>query len=87
MIDLVTSIATVPAILAIVNLLKGLGLHGRWSALVAVALGVGLNLAVWAFADYAWFTAASSGLILGLGAAGLYDLGNSTTEAQHAAEE
>ena len=74
MIDLVTGIATVPAILALVNLSKSFGVTGKWAALVAVLLGVGINLAQWAWADAAWFTAATSGLLLGLGAAGLYDI-------------
>lgn len=74
MIDLVTGIATVPAIVALVNLSKTLGLPAKGALALAVVLGVALNLATYAWADYAWFTAASSGLILGLGAAGLYDL-------------
>lgn len=86
MIDLVTSLATVPAIVALVNLLKGVGLTGRWSALVAVALGIGLSVATWAWADYAWWTAASSGMLLGLGAAGLYDLAPQS-DARRAVED
>ena len=72
--DAVTTVATVPAIVAIVNLLKGLGLDGKLSALVAVILGVVLSIAVVAGAGNPIFEAASGGLILGLGAAGLYDL-------------
>lgn len=74
MIDLVTGIATVPAIVALVNAAKRTGLPDRFALVLAILLGIGLNLAVWAWADYGWFTAASSGLMLGLGAAGLYDL-------------
>ena len=78
MVDFVTAIASVPAILAVVNLLKKFGLAGPWAALAAVVVGIGLNLAVWAWADYSWFSAASTGLIFGLAAAGLYDLSPKT---------
>lgn len=36
----VVTIASVPAIVALVNMAKGLGLNGKLSALVAVILGV-----------------------------------------------
>jgi len=67
------TLASVPAILALVQLAKSLGLSGKWSALVAVILGVLLNVATYALGDYGWYQAAASGLILGLSAAGLYD--------------
>ena len=86
MIDLVTSIATVPAIVAIVNLAKRVGLPNNAALILAVVLGVALSVATWAWADYAWFTAASSGLILGLGAAGVYDL-TPPTAARRAQQE
>lgn len=74
MIDPITSIVTVPAIVALTNLAKGLGVGGKWSALVAVLLGVTLAVASHALAGTGWFDAASTGLLLGLAAAGLYDL-------------
>ena len=70
----VVTIASVPAIVALVNMAKGLGLNGKLSALVAVILGVGLNVAAVAAAGSPIFEAASQGLLLGLAAAGLYDL-------------
>lgn len=71
--DAVVAIATAPAVLALVNLLKGLGLSGRWSALVAVLLGVAITAGgVYLPADV-WQTVAE-GLVLGLAAAGLYDV-------------
>jgi len=72
--ETITILATIPAILALTNLAKSLGLAGRWSALLAVLLGVGLNVADWALAGQGWYAAAADGLILGLSAAGLYDL-------------
>lgn len=75
--DPIMTVATVPAILAIVNLAKGLGLSGRWSALAAVLLGVGLAAAE-AYAPGDLYTTISGGLILGLAAAGLYDVAKPT---------
>lgn len=72
--DAVTTIATVPAIVALTNLVKLLGIGGKWSALVAVLLGASLALASWALAGTGWWEQLSSGLLLGLAAAGLYDL-------------
>ncbi len=68
------TVATVPAIVAMVNAAKRLGLPGRAGLVLALVLGVGLNLATYAWAGAPWFDAASSGLLLGLAAAGLYDL-------------
>lgn len=75
----VSTIASIPAILALVNLLKGLGLSGRWSALVAVALGVAIAASGHLFAASGLYQACSQGLLLGLGAAGLYDASASRT--------
>ena len=72
--DAIMTIASVPAIVALVNLAKSLGLNGKLSALVAVVLGVCLNVATVAAAGSPIFEAASQGLLLGLAAAGLYDL-------------
>lgn len=72
--DTVTLIATVPAILALVNLAKRFGVKGQWATLLAVVLGVVLNVADYAWHDAGWYGAATTGLILGLGAAGLYDV-------------
>ena len=68
------TLLTAPAILALVNLTKSLGLSGKWSALVAVALGV-LIACVEAYAPAEAVQTISQGLICGLGAAGLYDVG------------
>lgn len=84
MIDTVTTIASVPAIIALTNLMKALGLGGKWAALAALLLGLTLNIAAYVFAGSGLWEAASQGLILGLAAAGLYDL---TTPATAAARE
>lgn len=71
--DAVTAIVSVPAILALVNLAKGLGLGGKWSALGAVVIGVGLTAGRQYLPPDAFGTVAE-GLLYGLGAAGLYDV-------------
>ena len=83
------SIVSVPAIVAIVNLLKGLGLTGKWSALAAVLIAVGL-VAGQAYAPSELFQTISNGLTLGLGAAGLYDMtagAGSSPKPERALEE
>lgn len=73
--DPALTIATVPAILAVVNLIKRLAPRlGAWAALVAVVLGVTFSVAQWAWAAEEWWSAATHGLLIGLAAAGLYDL-------------
>ncbi len=73
-VDVVTLIASVPAIVAIVNLLKKSGLPDAWSPLAAIVVGVGLNVTVWAWGDLAVFETVARGLIFALAASGLYDL-------------
>lgn len=75
--EIITAIATVPAILALVNWAKQFGVHGRWSTLLAVVLGVLASLAEWSVAPdpgSSLAQAAVSGLALGLSASGLYDV-------------
>lgn len=74
----VLTIASIPAILALVQLAKTFGVTGKWNTLLAVALGVILQLGDAAFLSGAstpaqWYAAFGAGLILGLSAAGLYD--------------
>lgn len=70
----VLTLVSVPAILALVNLAKGLGLSGKWAALVAVVLGAGLAVAQGQLGGLPWFQDLIQGVLLGLSAAGLYDL-------------
>lgn len=77
----IVSLASIPAILALVNLGKALGVKGKWAALLAVLLGVGLAIAQYALGGFGWYQAAVQGIILGLSAAGLYDM-KATTGGQ-----
>lgn len=66
-----TTLATAPAVLALVTLAKDLGLPKRLAAPLAVILGVILAAADHALAGTGAYAAAADGLLLGLGAAGL----------------
>ena len=68
--DAIVTIASVPAIVAVTNLLKTLGMTGRWATLAAVCLGLMLT-ALSRVLDPATWGMISDGLILGLSAAGL----------------
>lgn len=69
-------VAVVPLIIAVVALLKGLGLDKRWAPLAAVLAGVVIVVAnqaarvVPGFGD--WYQAVLAGLAAGLAAVGLY---------------
>ncbi|WRS30611.1 hypothetical protein U6G28_02675 [Actinomycetaceae bacterium MB13-C1-2] len=76
--DTVTTLATIPAILALVQLSKSFGISGKWATLLAVVLGVVLQVVEYTVSadpttTQGWYQAAATGLILGLSAAGLYD--------------
>ena len=66
-------IATVPAVLALVNLLKKAGLPDAAAPVVSLLVGV-LAVLAGQHADVAWVKALSEGVILGLAAAGVYDI-------------
>lgn len=85
--DTVMTLASIPAILALVQLGKSVGLSGKWSTLLAVVLGVALNVAQYALGDYGWYQAGASGLILGLSAAGLYDTARIASPTAEASEQ
>ena len=68
-----TTLATAPAVLALVTLAKDLGLPTRLAAPLAVVLGVVLAATDHALAGTGAYAAVADGLLLGLGAAGLYD--------------
>lgn len=67
------TIATIPMILALTNLVKSFGVTGRWSMATAVALGVIMCVTEALAGGTGIYAAVSKGLILGLSAAGLYD--------------
>lgn len=83
----VVTLATIPAVLALVNLLKGLGLVGKWSALAALVLGILISFSEYFFmtAEHSTsgiYTAIASGAVLGLSASGLYDIAGKVATKQ-----
>ena len=69
-----TAVLSVPTIIALTTLAKTMGVKGRWATLTAVVGGVALGLAQYLLADSAAWQAASGGLMLGLSAAGVWDV-------------
>lgn len=72
--EIVATVASVPAVIAIVNVLKQFGVTGKWATLAAVLVGVLVTVSAHLFGSAPVFQAAMQGLLIGLGAAGLYDL-------------
>ena len=71
--DAVQTLMTPLAILAMVTILRDLGLPARLAPLVAIVLGVALSIAAVLFADSPIFGAIASGILLALTASGVYD--------------
>lgn len=73
--ETIVTIATVPAVIALVTLAKDLGLPSKLAPLVSVLLGVGLTVldALATTGVGNWYQIISTGIILGLSASGLYD--------------
>lgn len=67
-------ILSVPAVVAIVNLAKSFGVNGKWSLLSAVVVAIAINVAAFYFSASGAYEAVVTGLLLGLSAAGLYDV-------------
>ena len=83
----VVTIATIPAIIALVTIAKDLGMPPRLSPLLAIVLGIALSLfdgfIQGTVFDVAGALAVSgTGLILGLSASGLYDGASAVGKAQ-----
>lgn len=72
--DTLTTILSVPAVVAIVELLKSFGVAGKWALLAALVVAVALNVADYLWATSGLYGAVVAGLLLGLSAAGLYDV-------------
>ena len=80
--DTLTTILSVPAVVAIVALLKSFGVSGKWALLAALVVAVALNVA-----DYLWsasglYAVVVSGLLTGLAAAGLYDVAQTAAPSE-----
>ncbi len=71
--DTVTTLVSVPAIVALVNLAKDLGLATKLAAPLAVVLGIGLAVGERLVDSRIW-EVVTLGTLFGLGAAGLFDM-------------
>jgi hypothetical protein len=82
--DAVNALASIPAILALVQVCKAFGVSGKWAIAAALVIGVALNVAVYLWAASGVFDAVATGLLYGLGGMGLYDVakiaGNAITD-------
>ena len=71
--SLVVTLASPVAIVALVNWLKALGINGRWATLAAVVVALLIGTAEM-YLDSEIYTQYSTFLMMGLAAAGFYDL-------------
>jgi hypothetical protein len=71
--NLIVTLSSPVAIVAIVNWLKALGVRGRWATLAAVAVALLIGTAEM-YLDSEVYAQCSTYLLMGLAAAGFYDL-------------
>lgn len=73
--DAITTIATVPAVIALATIAKDIGFPTRLVPLLSIGFGVALQTlqALTLGGVDNWYEVLSLGLILGLSASGLYD--------------
>ena len=71
--NLIITLSSPVAIVAIVNWLKALGIHDRWATLAAVVVALLIGTAEM-YLDSEVYTQYSTFLLMGLAAAGFYDL-------------
>ncbi len=71
--DPLTTILSVPAVLAIVQLLKDIGLPAKFGLLAALVVPVTLQVLSLQFGGSDLFERIISGLLIGLAAAGVFD--------------
>lgn len=84
--DGMNTLLSVPAVLAIVELAKRFGLNGPWSMLAAVVVAIAINIGDYYLGTAGAWQAATQGLLLGLAAAGLYDVAKTAAPKAAGAE-
>lgn len=77
--DPITTLLSVPAIIAIVQLLKSFGVAGKYALLAAVLIPVAGQVIVYEFDESGLLPVIAQGILLGLAAAGVYDAAKVTT--------
>lgn len=71
----ITTIATVPAVIALATVAKNMGFPPRWVPVLSIVFGVALQTlqAITLGGVDNWYEVLSMGLVLGLSASGVYD--------------
>jgi len=77
------TILSVPAVVALVQLGKAFGVSGKWALLLAVIVAIGINVGDYYLGTAGAWQAATQGLLLGLAAAGLYDVAKTASAVTH----
>jgi len=80
--DTLNTVLSVPAVVAIVELLKSFGVSGKWALAAAVLVAVALNVAAYLWSTSGLYAAIVAGILLGLSAAGLYDVAKTAAPAK-----
>ncbi len=68
------SVATVPTVVALVNVCKRAGLPPHFAPAVAVGFGLACQLLLWLASGGSFWVAVVAGVLLGLSASGVYDI-------------
>ena len=72
--DSLVAVATVPTVVALVNVCKRAGLPAHFCPVVAVGFGLICQLLLWLATGGSFWVAIVSGVLLGLSASGVYDI-------------
>lgn len=74
MLDSLMAVATVPTVVALVNVCKRAGLPAHFCPAAAVGFGLVCQLLLWLAAGGSFWISLVAGVILGLSASGVYDI-------------
>lgn len=74
MVESLAAVATVPTVLALVNVCKRAGLPGHFAPAVAIGFGLVCQLLLWLAAGGSFWVAVVLGVLLGLSASGVHDI-------------
>ena len=78
--ELITDGSAILVIIAIIQMIKSFGLNQKYSPIIAVILGIGFSLVMAYYGNTVEYEAIIKGLIVGLGAVGLYSGTKNTAE-------
>lgn len=78
--ELVGGVGAVGLIVALVQLVKNLGLNGRFAGVLALLLGLFVSWGAHLSQDVTWFHVVIIGLSIGLTASGAWSTGKSVSE-------